>query len=73
MGGDMEITLKIDYQGKPYIELFAGDYGDDTCQDLLELFIREAKEKGLVIVNEDSLEGCDTYASIRIKGNEKTR
>jgi hypothetical protein len=67
----MKITLKIDYQGKPYIELFAGDHGEDTCQDLLELFIREAKEKGVVIVNEDSYAGCSKYASIRIKGNEK--
>ena len=63
----MKIELKIDYDGKPYIELYAGDYGEDTKQDLLELFIREAKRKGIVIKNEGDFETSDTYASIRIK------
>jgi hypothetical protein len=69
----MKIELKIDYDGKPYLELYAGDYGEDTKQDLLELFIREAKRKGIYIKNEGGYESSDTYASIRIKWNKESK
>jgi hypothetical protein len=63
----MEIELKIDEKGNPYLSLYAGDYGNDTLQDLLELFISRAKEKGLVVKNESSFETADDYISIRTK------
>ncbi len=69
----MKIELKIDYDGKPYIELYAGNYGKDTLQDLLELFIRRAKDKGVYIKNEADSDISDKYATIRINEHEVTR
>jgi len=67
----MKIELKIDYDGKPYIELLSGR--EDTMDDLLQLFIREALEKGIYIKNEADMDTRDDYASIRINDNANRR
>jgi len=62
----MKIELKINTNGEPYLELYAGEHGYDVKQELLKLFIKESKEKGLFIKNESGFELSDDYASIRI-------
>lgn len=63
----MEIELKIDYNGEPYIQLYAGDYKTDTKQDLLKLFIRKAKTQGIVIKDEHEEDYSDDYARIQLR------
>jgi len=63
----MRIELKIDSKGVPYLELeCATILGRDVRSDLLERFISLAREKGLVIKNESSLDSANDYASIRV-------
>lgn len=49
----MEIKLKVDYDGNPYISLYSGGNLELSAEEeLLEVFIRKAKEKGIIIINE---------------------
>ena len=71
----MEILLKIDYDGEPYIVLLSDMPAlshTEQCTDseLLELFIRKARQRGLVIKNEADMETRNDYASIRL-GSDK--
>lgn len=66
----MKISLKVDYDGEPYIVLLSEKpalHHAEQCteSELLELFIRKAKEKGLIIKNESDMETRNDYASIR--------
>lgn len=65
----MRIELRVDFSGKPYIELIANkSYPHETAEEgLLQYFIREAKQNGLVIKNESCYETSDGYASIRLR------
>ena len=49
----MKMSLKLDYHGEPYIVLLSETpalHASTQCTDseLLELFIRQAKKRGLV-------------------------
>lgn len=61
----MKIELRVDYGGVSYLELTAK--GDGITENMLKLFIREARQKGIDIKNESSIDSSDNYASIRIK------
>lgn len=65
----MPIEIKLDYDGKPYLELHAEESNGkkDPENQMIELFIRKAKSKGIVIKNESSFEMADDYASIRLR------
>jgi hypothetical protein len=67
----MRISLKVDFCGEPYIVLLSQKpalHHTEQCaeSELLELFIRKAKNRGLVIKNESDMDTRDDYASIRI-------
>jgi len=62
----MQIDLRIDSNGKPYLVLLC-DGQDNTANDALEYFIAQARGGGVVIQNESSLETDSRYASIRLK------
>ena len=66
----MEIKLKIDYEGEPYLVLLSekSAISPSLSSDTLELFIRQARRRGIVIKNESSLETANGYASIRLGG-----
>jgi len=63
----VRISLKVDYDGKPYL-LLEADNGitKDTADDVMKLFIRQAR-KGIVLKQESSFENCDSYASVRLE------
>ena len=63
-GENMKIELKIDYKGEPFIMLLSESH-DALSDNVLELFIRKAKERGIEIKTEDS-SLSDRYASIRL-------
>ena len=67
----MKISLKVDYDGEPYIVLLSEKPAlahTEQCVEgeLLEHFIKEAKRRGLVIKNEADMQTRDDYASIRL-------
>lgn len=62
----MTITLKLDYDGNPYLELIAQDYNPSAECQLLEFFIKQARAHGLHIKTESSYEGSNDYATIRL-------
>jgi ribosomal 50S subunit-associated protein YjgA (DUF615 family) len=62
----MTIRLRIDKDGRPYLELLAQDHDPNADCQVLRVFIRRAREKGLHIKNESALESCDEYATIRL-------
>lgn len=64
----MKIELMIDEQGEPYLSLLSQkDYGRKPIEDqLLSRFISLAREKGIVMRNEDSFEHSSDYATVRI-------
>lgn len=67
----MKISLKVDYEGEPYIVLLSEKpelslTNQCTESELLEFFIRQAKERGVVIKNEADMQTRDDYASIRL-------
>lgn len=66
------IKVKLDYDGRPYLELMAKEsYGEKNPEaQMIELFIRQARTKGIIIKNESSFDTSDDYASIRIKGTK---
>ena len=71
----MKISLKIDFDGEPYIELLSENSiieseEERTLSDLLELFVRKARNNGIEIKNESDMETRSDYASIRIKQKE---
>ena len=66
----MKITVKIGYDGYPYLNLLSNksclnDY--DAEDEILEYFIREAKKKGIYLKNEASSDMRDDYATVRIR------
>ena len=68
----MKISLKLDYEGQPYLVLLSekpaiGHTEQCTDAELLELFIRQAKKRGLVLMNEYNMEIRNDYASIRLR------
>lgn len=68
----MKISLKLDYDGEPYIVLFSqksatGHTDQQVEAEALEHFIRQAKERGLELKNESDMDSRDDYASIRLK------
>ena len=70
----MKMLLKLDYDGEPYIVLLSETpalHASTQCTDseLLELFIRQAKKRGIVIKNESDMETRNDYASIRLGAN----
>ena len=65
----MKLELKVNYDNIPYLVLVADN--DELIDNNLEFFIREAREKGVEIVNESSLTSNNAYASIRLKGEVK--
>ena len=70
----MKISLKLDYDGEPYIVLLSEKpalHNTEQCteSELLELFIRQAKKRGIVIKNESDMETRNNYASIRLGAN----
>ena len=70
----MKISLKIDYNGEPYIVMLSEkpvNYHTIQCTDaeLLERFISEAKERGVEFKNEADFDTRNDYASIRLKGS----
>lgn len=69
----MNLTLHIDNNGRPYLELNTDGWklSQNSEDELLEFFISEARKKGIVIVNESSFDTSNNYASIRIKGDKK--
>ena len=67
----MKISLKVDYDGEPYLVLLSQKpalHHTEQCteSELLELFIRKAKQRGLIIKNESDMDTRDDYASIRL-------
>lgn len=71
----MRVVLKIDYDGNPYLLLKSEKpqlrLSESSIEDeLLELFVRKAKSKGIVLKNESDMETRDDYMSIRLKGKE---
>jgi len=70
----MKIELKIDNNAIPYLELNCSEIiGRDVRSDLLEHFIKLAKEKGLVIKNESDFYHSNNYATIRINPKEESK
>lgn len=70
----MKLSLKVDYDGEPYIVLLSEKpalHHTEQCteSELLELFIRQAKKRGMVIKNESDMETRNDYASIRLGAN----
>lgn len=67
----MRILLKVDYDGNPYLllksEKSQSRLSESSGDELLELFIRKAKAKGIVLKNESDMETRDDYASIGLK------
>jgi len=68
----MKISLKVDYDGIPYIVLLsekrATSHADQCLEaEVLEHFIKKAKINGIEIINENFDGLGDNYASIRIK------
>lgn len=70
----MKVVLKIDYDGNPYLLLKSEKslrLSESSIEDeLLELFVRKAKAKGIVLKNESDMETRNDYMSIRLKGKE---
>ena len=67
----MRICLKLDFDGEPYLLLSADTKSGGVVQDIegetLELFIKKAKQNGIMIKNEAGNESIrNDYASIRI-------
>lgn len=69
------IRIKLDYDGNPYLEVMTKeDYGKENIEnEAIEVFIRKARENGIIIKNESSFDTSNDYATIRInkKGREK--
>lgn len=70
----MKISLKVDYNGEPYIVMLSekpANHHTDQCveAELLEHFIKEATERGVKIKNESDMNIRSDYASIRLKNN----
>jgi len=68
----MKMLLKLNQDGEPYIVLLSEKpplCNTSQCADseLLELFIREAKQRGIELVNEADMDTRNDYASIRLK------
>ncbi len=63
----MKIELRLDCDGNPYLELYAARLSNDVENQALRLFIRRALDEGIKIVNEAGENGCDNYASIRLR------
>lgn len=68
----MKIALKLDNSGEPYIVLLSEKpaiHQTEQCTDaeLLEQFIRKAKQQGLELKNESDMKMRNDYASIRLK------
>ena len=66
----MEIILRVDYDGNPYLQL-KSNLGYPTDKDtaeaeMLEYFIREGQKRGIHIKNESGSDTRDDYASIRL-------
>jgi hypothetical protein len=68
----MRIDLQVDDDGNPFLELLSEEdvMHPSVESQLLENFIRMAREKGLVIVNETNMNSRNDYASIRIKDSK---
>lgn len=71
----MKISLKLDYDGEPYIVLLSDKPAlshTEQCveSELLEFFIEQSKTRGLELKNESDMETRNDYASIRL-GKEK--
>lgn len=71
----MNIILRLDYDGEPYIKLEAGSVVFTNSQDalnsqVLELFIKKAKQEGIRLVNDSDMDSCNSYASIKLGTGE---
>lgn len=67
----MKISLKLDYEGQPYLVLLSEKpaiHHTEQCTDaeLLEHFIRQAKKRGIMLMSETETESRNDYASIRL-------
>jgi len=65
------IELRLDYDGEPYLRLVV-PYGEDLEKQALELFIREARRRGVVVKNESLTETSNCYATIRLGDERQT-
>ncbi len=65
----MLLKLDIDYKGQPFLVLTS--YGKDIDDKMLEIFIREAKEKGVIFKNESGMDSCNRDYTIRINSEVK--
>lgn len=65
----MNLKLKLDYEGNPYLELLSKQ--ENLEDEALELFIREARKNGIYLKNEADMESRDDYASIRFNLTKK--
>ncbi len=68
----MKLSLKLDNNGEPYIVMLSEKpalhhTAQCTEAELLELFIRQAKQRGVEIKNEADLDIRNDYASIRLR------
>ena len=65
------IKIKLDYNGNPYIEISCDEHVGNHEDQITTLFIRKARDKGLVVKNESSFETSNSYISIRLKGTKE--
>lgn len=65
---EMEIELKIDYDGSPYLRLNCYNIEQSIEEQLLEVFIRKAKENEVEFIK--CTDTCKYHGEIKIRGKK---
>lgn len=61
------LEIKLDYDGQPYLEITCDEHHGEHEDMITNLFIKKARQNGVIVKNESSFETSNSYISIRPK------